>query len=130
ARQVPILWILHAGYFWLVVGYFLKGVGPRFGLMPSLATHAFTVGAMGVLIYGMVSRVALGQTGRQITASSGIVIGYCLINLAALIRVFWTMVSPGSYLASIMASGTLWIVAYSMLFVRFWPGLTRARVDG
>jgi uncharacterized protein involved in response to NO len=59
----PLLWILHAGYLWLVVGLFLLGVALGGHLQLSVALHALTVGAIGSLTLGMMCRVALGHTG-------------------------------------------------------------------
>jgi|SRR5579859_2511515 len=62
----PLLWILHAGYGWLVAGLLLRALAALApGWLPgSLATHALTVGAVGSLTLGMMARVALGHTGR------------------------------------------------------------------
>ncbi len=38
--------------------------------------------------------------------------------------------SPGEYLASIAVSGVLWSAAFALYFVRYWPILTRPRLDG
>src|SRR4029079_3885117 len=60
----PILWILHASYAWVVVHLALRGLA-GFELVPGvLATHALTVGAIGALTIGMMTRTARGHTAR------------------------------------------------------------------
>lgn len=62
--RIQILWILYIGYMWLIIGLALTAAA-CFTLVPfSVATHAFTAGAIGTMIIGMISRVALGHTGR------------------------------------------------------------------
>jgi uncharacterized protein involved in response to NO len=94
------------------------------------ATHAFTVGGLGSMIYGMISRVSLGHTGRRLYPSRWIVAGYGCLNLAAVIRVFGPIVSPGSYRATLVGSGVLWLLAFAFLLVVYAPILISPRVDG
>src|SRR5690606_8407661 len=75
-RNQPILWILFFGYFWLITGFVMKGLVNFTGIAVSLSTHAFTAGAIGVLIYGMITRVSLGHTGREIKAGKLTILGY------------------------------------------------------
>lgn len=83
----PMLWILHTGYFWLAVGLALRGLALITGWWSELtAIHALTVGALGSLAIGMMTRVALGHTGRPINAGLPMTVAFVLINLAALLR--------------------------------------------
>jgi uncharacterized protein involved in response to NO len=52
-----------------------------------------------------------------------------LIMLAALIRVFGGLL-PSLHLPSIQLSGALWSAAFGLYAVRYWPILTRPRLDG
>jgi uncharacterized protein involved in response to NO len=40
------------------------------------------------------------------------------------------LIGSDHYFASIVASGALWSGAYAVYAVRYWPVLTRPRVDG
>ena len=63
---MPILWILHVGYLCLALGLLARGLADL-GLVPATrAQHLLTVGAIGVLCLGMMSRVVLGHTGRAL----------------------------------------------------------------
>jgi uncharacterized protein involved in response to NO len=55
---------------------------------------------------------------------------FWLIQVAAAVRVFGGMALPGRYPASIQLSALLWSAAFGLYAVRYWPVLTRPRVDG
>src|SRR5262245_29694924 len=91
-RRTPILWILHVGYAWLAAGLILRGVAELTDLVPRDAgMHALTLGAVGSMIIGMMSRVALGHTGRSIVPAPLTVAAYWLVNAAALMRVCFAL---------------------------------------
>ena len=61
---------------------------PALGLVaPSAATHALTVGAVGGLIIGMMTRTARGHTARPLRADRYDTACYVLVLLAAVVRV-------------------------------------------
>jgi uncharacterized protein involved in response to NO len=37
---------------------------------------------------------------------------------------------PSAYLATVIASGACWSAAFALYTVRYWPVLTRPRIDG
>jgi len=128
-RKIPILSILFIGYFWLIVGFFFQAFS-QLGLLPtSSATHAWTVGAIGVMIYAMVSRVSLGHTGRPIQASKAIVSGYLCVNLAALLRILPAWL-PNQSTDWVLAAGIFWSLAFGLLCFQYIPVLIRPRLDG
>src|SRR5690606_41455267 len=63
-RRQPILWILHAAYAWMPIGFALLACAALGQVARPLALHAFAVGVIGGLIIGMTTRTALGHTGR------------------------------------------------------------------
>jgi len=125
----PLVWILHASYAWIVLHFALRAFGEAGLIMPSLATHALTVGAIGGMTLGMMTRTARGHTGRALEAGRGEVAAYALIQLAALVRVFGPMFLPALYLDAIIVSGALWSLAFVAFTVVYWPVLTLPRVD-
>lgn len=131
--QQPLLWVLHAGYAWLVLGLVLRGVG-GVGIQgagfETLATHALTVGAIGTLTLGMMARVSLGHTGRMLVASPSMAVAFVAINLAAVARVFVPMVAPEWYFGALVATGTLWSAAFVTFLIVHTPMLVSPRVDG
>ncbi len=125
----PILWILHLGYAWLIAGLALKAAALLGGWLSEVtAMHALTVGAIGSMTLGVMSRAALGHTGRELVAPPAIVGAYVLLSLAAVIRVAGPALMPAHYNAAMVLSGLAWIAAFAIFSVVFWPILTRPRV--
>lgn len=128
--RLPILWILYAGYAWVVAGFFLSALADAGFVAPSIAVHAFTAGAIATMIIGMVSRVTLGHTGRPIVASTAAVAAYALVLVSGLARVFGPLVMPLSYSRIISWSGAAWILALLAFLAGFALKLVSPRVDG
>ncbi|MES9850455.1 MAG: NnrS family protein [Candidatus Thiodiazotropha sp. L084R] len=128
--QQPMLWILFCGLIWMVIGFLLKAMA-LYDLYPNnLATHAFTVGAIGIITLGMMARVSLGHTGRSIDASKSIITAFILINIAVAIRVFLPATNLLSYQACITISGAAWSISYLLFAITYVPILLRPRIDG
>ena len=126
----PLVWVLHAAYAWIVVYLALRGLAELGLLSGSLATHALTIGAIGGMTLGMMTRTARGHTGRPLEADRYEIASYLLVQAAALVRVAGGLAMPSVYLASVQVSGLFWAAAYTIFAVRYWPVLTRPRVDG
>ena len=73
--RVPMLWILHLGYLWIAVALLLRATP----LPPAIALHALTMGALGSLAIGMMSRVALGHSGRKIHADAWMITAFLFV---------------------------------------------------
>lgn len=124
----PILWILHLGFGWLAFGLVLKGTALITGAFGEIdAFHALTVGTIGSMTLGVMSRAALGHTGRQLKVSAAIVVAYMLISVSAIVRIAIPAISAGYYNHAILLSGMAWIVAFIIFTVQYWPILTRPR---
>lgn len=128
----PILWILHAGYAWMALGLILRGLGSLTDIVPADAgIHALTVGAIGSMVIGMMSRVALGHTGRSIKPALLTVIAYGSVNAAALLRVLFSSISDETLRMVVLAgSGLLWSGAFLLFTIAYMPILCRPRIDG
>ena len=130
-RSDPLLWILHLGHAWLVVGFVALGLRTVDGFEGStIALHAFTAGAIGTLVLGVTTRAALGHSGRKLAVSGGVVAAYTSLTGAAILRVAADALSPGGWAMWILASGLLWVLAFAGFVVLYWPILTRPRIDG
>ena len=128
--KTPLVWILHASYLWIVIHLALRTLAMLDIVPASLATHALTVGAIGGLTIGMMTRTARGHTGRPLVADKYEVAAYVAVLSAAAIRVFWPLLMPAQVLEAILASALLWSLAFGIYAVRYWPVLTRKRADG
>ncbi len=130
ARRTPLLWILHLAHLWIPIALTLLAL-VQWNLLPRSATvHALAVGATGGLIIGMVTRTALGHTGRMLVAGKVETGAYCLVQLAAVARVLSLVAFPGLVIYGIHLAATLWTLAFALYFVRYLPWLIRARPDG
>ena len=130
ALATPLVAILHIGYLWIGVGLALRAVGLAYAPEAAMAgIHAISVGALGVLTLGMMTRSALGHTGRALVTSRTMVAGYVLVNLAAAFRLAAALGVPG-YGWFTFASAAFWSAAMILFVIEFLPILTRPRIDG
>lgn len=120
-RRVPLIWVLHIGYLWLVLGFLLSGLASLGHFLPTAATHSFTIGGIGIIIYGMISRVSLGHTGRRLHPNAWVVAGYFALNISVAVRVF----SP-----YFLVSGLLWCLAFLLYLSVYTRMLMSPRIDG
>jgi uncharacterized protein involved in response to NO len=127
----PILWVLYLGYFWLALGLLLRGLA-GFGLLPqAVSMHAITLGGIGILTLGMMSRVDLGHTGRDINDIGWwMPLAFVLLNLGAIVRVFLPLLDMGRYVLWINLAGMAWMLAFLIFALYYTPILVQPRIDG
>jgi len=126
----PLLLMLPVAYAWLPIAFAL-GIFVHLGDIPrAIQLHALTIGAMSGLMMAMMTRSALGHTGRPLTAGWAEITAFVTLQLAAVVRVFGALLVPEFYLETVMVSATLWTLAFSVFLTAYWPVLTRPRIDG
>ncbi|RUM94842.1 MAG: NnrS family protein [Thiothrix sp.] len=126
----PLIWVLQLGYAWLVAGLVLSALA-NFGLInPLTALHGLTSGAIGVLTLGMMARVSLGHTGRNLVVSWPMALSFALVNLAALTRTLPYALDSERLILWLNLSGLLWIAGFAVFSIMYLPVLIKARVDG
>lgn len=129
--SVPLLWILHLGYAWIPLGFALLALSTAgWNTAAGSALHAFTAGAIGALTLGMMARVSLGHTGRQLEPLPIMTLAFVTINLAALARVALPLLFPAAYTQGMAVAGLVWIAAFGLFVAVYAPMLLRPRVDG
>jgi len=129
-RRTPLLWVLHLSHLWIPVGLALLAAA-QWELVPrSAGVHALTIGSTGGLIIGMITRTALGHTGRMLSAGPIEVAAYALVQLAAVARVLTLVAVPAATMIGVHIAATAWACAFLLYFVRYLPWLWRARADG
>ena len=94
------------------------------------ALHALTIGAIGTITLGMMSRVALGHSGRPLQLRPAVVGAYWLMQLAALARVVVPIAVPQFTAQGVAVSGIAWSAAFAIFVIVFAPILTAPRADG
>jgi uncharacterized protein involved in response to NO len=126
----PILWVLHLGYLWIVAGLVLRGIAEPLGPLPAdAALHALTAGAVGTLTLGMMTRVALGHTGRPLVAPPTVAVAYGLVQLAALARLAAAFAIGGAYDLLLVLSAAAWTAAFALFVFVYAPILLAPRAD-
>ena len=128
--RVPLVWILHLGHLWIPLGLLLLAATQWEWLPRAAALHAFGIGSTGGLIIGMITRTALGHTGRMLIAGRVETTAYVCVQLAALVRVGSVVAAPALVKGAIHLAATLWATAFLLYFIRYLPWLTRSRPDG
>ncbi|MCX7892526.1 MAG: NnrS family protein [Burkholderiales bacterium] len=130
-RSSPILWILHVSYAWIPAGLALLALA---ALTPAVhevyAIHAFGIGAIGGMIIGMITRTALGHTGRPLVAGLAETFAYGLVQAAAFTRVAVGLAAPSLYGQTLALSALFWAAGFAIYAVAYFPILTRPRADG
>ena len=129
--QKPLLWVLMVGYGWLILGLFLKTLSTIQMVSPHLALHAFTYGAIGTITIGMMARVILGHTGRNVfNPPDGLNLIFILLTVGAAIRVLLPLLLPTAVSELMLLSQLMWIIAFSIFLGRYAMMLIRPRIDG
>ena len=126
----PMVWILHIGYAWVIVGLLCMSAA-AFGLIAfSIALHALTAGAIGSMTLGMMCRVALGHTGRNLIASKLTTLSFVLMQCAAFARVFGLSLLSEYGTEWIVFSAAIWTFCFLLYVIIYAPILCSKRPDG
>jgi len=127
----PLLWVLFLAYVALIVGFALKVAVYVFAISPFLPLHAFTFGGIGLFTLGMMTRVTLGHTGRDVLEPPTPVSWmFGLLLVGSVFRVVLPLLDAAHYVFWMGVSQLLWVSAFSLFLWVFLPMLWRPRVDG
>ena len=129
-RGEPLLWVLPLSYAWLPAALILRALWLADVDVPAAAAfHALGAGAMGGLMLGMMTRSALGHTGRPLAAGGVELVAYALVHLGAALRVFGPLAGAAAEPHALAASAVLWSGGFALFLAAYWPVLTRPRID-
>jgi len=130
-RGRPLLWVLLLAYAALIVGFALKVAVYLFAISPFLPLHAFTYGGIGLFTMGMMARVTLGHTGRDVLEPPAPVSWmFALLLAGSVVRVVLPLLDAQHYVLWIGLSQLLWIMSFALFIRVFLPMLWRPRTDG
>lgn len=118
----PLLLALPLAYLWIPIHLTLRA------FESSTAIHALTVGAMTSLMLAMMTRSALGHTGRALVAGPAELICFAAIHLAAATRVFGPLLVPSGHVTWLWLAAVFWTLAFATFFAAYLPVLTRPRL--
>jgi len=124
----PILWSLHIGIGLLGLGLVLWGIAQFSFSSEVAALHMLGIGCVGTMTMAVMSRAALGHTGRALVAPSPVAWAYGLLPLAAILRWIGSAASGYYYYPLVIGAGALWTLAFVLFLVALWPVLTGPRI--
>ena len=126
------LGIMYLGYL-AIVGQLLINVASTFtdsALIGTVSVHAFTFGAMGLVIPAMLIRISKGHSGRPVVFDALDKWVLRIMMLGFVLRIVAPQLHPAWYLHWIDLAAACWFAAFSILAVRYIPYLMQARADG
>ncbi len=127
ALRQPILVALHIGLGMLALGLILWGLS-LLGVGNEIAAlHVLGIGCVGGMTLAVMSRAALGHSGRALIAPTPMVLAYGLMALAAILRWVGSDLSTG-YLTAMLIVDGLWVAAFALYLIAMWSALTGPRV--
>jgi len=118
--------VLHVAYAFVPIGFALTALS-AFGLAPeSAGVHAWAIGAIGGMTVAVMSRAALGHTGRALVASPAAQAVYALLFGAAIARICAAL-APEHGVAALHIAAFAWIAAYFLFAAAYWRVFTGPR---
>ena len=126
------LGIMILGYLAITAQLLIDALPPpgSLGWVGTVSVHAFTFGAMGLVIPAMMIRIANGHTGRKVSFGMFEKTVLWIMIAAFCLRLVGPQFLPGAYLRWLDLAATCWFVAFGLLAWRFIPQLAQARIDG
>ena len=126
-RGNALLWILYVGYAGIGSGLLLAALHYAEVELPRvLPVHVIAMAGFSVLIIGMVTRTALGHTGRPLATDRTIRTSYWLMLLAVTLRLAAIADTPATATLLHMA-GAAWTASLALYLWQFTPILIRPR---
>ncbi|HNH35079.1 MAG TPA: NnrS family protein, partial [Rhodocyclaceae bacterium] len=124
--------IMHVGYLGIVAQLLLQALDRTVhpGWVGALPVHAFTFGAMGLIVPAMLVRISKGHTGRRVVFEPADKAALHLMIVALLARLVAPQMLPGAYAHWLHLAAALWFAAFGLVALRILPMVSAARVDG
>ena len=129
-KAEPLLWVLHLAYAFLPLGAVLNGVAILApDVMPqTTALHVWTAGAIGLMTVGVMTRAALGHSGRPLHAGPATVLIYLMLAGSVITRVVVDLL-PEFSMALLQVSALLWVGSFVGFALVYGALLIRPKVE-
>lgn len=129
--RVPLLWSLYLSAWLINIGFLCYGLQTFWSHLAILTLHVFTVGGIGLMTLSMMSRVALGHTGRDVRQPSRWMrLAFAGILASVIFRAVVPMVTPQFYTSWVLIASVFWILSFAIFVAIYTPILLKPRVDG
>lgn len=127
--------VLHLAFAWVPVAFAIFALQnlPALiepGALGQAPMHALAIGFFSSMMIGMVSRVTLGHSGRPVVADGSMWIAFCMMQVAALLRMLGELPLPGLGSILLWLSAMTWLAGFGVWALAYAPALWRARADG
>lgn len=127
----PLLWSLFVALLWVDLGFLLLAISALLDRPALVVIHAFSVGGIGVITLSMMARVTLGHTGRNVqNPPKAVAVALVMLVGGAGVRVLTPLLAGGGYASGVAVSQCLWIAAFALFLITYYPMLVKPRVDG
>ncbi len=118
AMRWPVVAVMHVAYGCFVLALGHRAVADLSGLVaPVPWLHVFTVGALGLMMVGLMTRVVLRHTGRALVPAPVMVLAFAMVLAGATLR----LLAQGP--VGLTASALLWGLAFIVYLLRYAPVL-------
>lgn len=129
--RAPLLWSLYLSAWLVNIGFLSYALQASMNILPVLTLHFFAIGGIGLMTLAMMSRVALGHTGRDIRKpSSWLMFVFLAIVASAVFRIIAPMFAMQHYAYWVLIAALFWVIGFAMFVVIYAPILLKPRVDG
>ena len=129
--RVPLLWSLYLSAWLINLGFLCYGLQALRSHLLVLTLHIFTVGGIGLMTLSMMSRVALGHTGRDVRKPSRwLSLAFAGMLASVIFRAVLPMAFSQYYVNWVFIASVFWIVSFAIFVVIYAPILLKPRVDG
>ena len=124
----PLVAVLHVAYAFVPLGFLVTGAALWTGhaaLRPA-GLHAWTTGAIGLMILAVMTRATRGHSGQALTAPPATVALYAAVFAAALLRMAAAL--PPAHAAPLLAgAGLAWVAGFGGFALAYSAMLFRPR---
>lgn len=128
--DVPLLAMMHAAYLWLIATFLIHAWTALGGGPADAWLHAFTVGALSIMLISMLARVSLRHTGRPLQVGPALRLAFGAMFLAAPLRLLVAgQILPQTWLAASLAlwTASLFIFICNCGYMLLTPSLPARR---
>ncbi len=122
----PLIWVLHLSYLFMPLGALGVGCAILLDAPQGAALHLWTIGGLGLMTLGVMTRATLGHSGGVLSVGAGTATLYVAVALAALLRPLSSFVAATS--AFQVLAGIAWIIGFAGFILLFGPHHIGARI--